>query len=40
MTFQVVGFDIGFHEAIITLSISTTAVEVTKKIHDTLIMDL
>jgi len=38
---QVVGFDIGCHEAInflMTNSISTMVVEVTKNIHDTVIM--
>jgi len=35
---HVVGFDIGCHEAIISNSISTTVVEVTKYIHDTVIM--
>jgi len=34
----VVGFDIGCHEALMTNSISTTVVEVTKNIHDTVIM--
>jgi len=37
---QVVGFDIGCHEAIITLmtnSMCTTVVEVTKNIHETVI---
>jgi len=39
LNYQVVGFDIGSHyNFLMTNSICTTVVEVTKNIHDTVIM--